>query len=247
MPPRASLIVFLVSFASVAHAQAAGSIRGAVRYEGSGEPLIGVRILATPRSVPTHAAITSTDSSGTSVITQLPDGPVDLLLTCPQSAGDSHLMFLAQQRAEVVSGREVVLKLSIPSGFCTRAALRAVHGTYAGHYTAGYETSVFVPCPSPSVPPRLIGFNLNAEGLWGTYAWVTGADASDLIALAGGTSPQPIRGTVTYFVRWRGTLEGPGSYGHFGVAEYAFAVDTVLEARAPDKADCDAAESRPAP
>jgi hypothetical protein len=42
----------------------------------------------------------------------------------------------------------------------------------------------------------------------------------------------------TFYVRWRGTLTGPCSYGHMGMATYEFVVDSVLEIRMPRPDDC---------
>lgn len=41
-----------------------------------------------------------------------------------------------------------------------------------------------------------------------------------------------------YYVRWRATVTGPGSYGHMGVGMYKMRVERVLEAREPGENDC---------
>ena len=49
---------------------------------------------------------------------------------------------------------------------------------------------------------------------------------------------------VKAFVRWTGTLVGPGTYGHMGMSPFEFNVDSVLKVRAPRKGDCAAANPK---
>lgn len=45
-------------------------------------------------------------------------------------------------------------------------------------------------------------------------------------------------GNPRFYVRWQGTVEGPGEYGHLGISPFEIWVDSLIEIRAPSKADC---------
>jgi len=43
---------------------------------------------------------------------------------------------------------------------------------------------------------------------------------------------------VSVYLRGAGTLEGPGTYGHMGIAGYRLVIDSIFEVRRPGKDDC---------
>lgn len=51
-------------------------------------------------------------------------------------------------------------------------------------------------------------------------------------------APRNAWGSPRYFVVWRGTLKGPGSYGHFGVSEFEMLVDSIVLVKVPGTSDC---------
>lgn len=87
--------------------------------------------------------------------------------------------------------------------------------SWRGYVSFGFETSEFRPCGS--------------REKW----WVL--STKDLSARYGKLSPK-MYGSV--YVHLEGTLTGAGKYGHLGVYQRQFAVESVLEARAPRKDDC---------
>ena len=42
----------------------------------------------------------------------------------------------------------------------------------------------------------------------------------------------------SYYVRWQGTVVGPGHYGHLGGSPFLFRVDSILEVRSVGDDDC---------
>lgn len=100
-------------------------------------------------------------------------------------------------------------------------------GTFAGHYSVAFEESQWTPCESwPDLRET-------AFGVRGNRAWVEiGQDSV----------PWPHREPgwtrAVFYMRGRGRLTGPGSYGHMGVSPYLLVLDSILEVRLPSARDC---------
>jgi hypothetical protein len=45
-------------------------------------------------------------------------------------------------------------------------------------------------------------------------------------------------GNARYFVKWHGTVTGPGQYGHMGFSPFVIRIDSVFELRAAQDIDC---------
>jgi TonB family protein len=102
---------------------------------------------------------------------------------------------------------------------------RSAYGLYRGYQTIGFEAGGFVPCPDSTrwLPPELRPAFHGAHS-WGNYT----PDAVRNHPSWDGLMPDVVRGTFTYFVIGRGTLRGPGSFGHLGVGDFLFVFDTVM-------------------
>jgi len=123
----------------------------------------------------------------------------------------------------------------VSSAGCDLRPMRKVTGIFRGHYTPGFESSEFVPCSADAwfLPSdSLDTYRYNAR-----HAWASWRDAKQQ-GLKWPDAPRDTYGNSTYYVRWRGTVVGPGNYGHMGVAPFEFLVDSVLELRAPTTKDC---------
>jgi hypothetical protein len=48
----------------------------------------------------------------------------------------------------------------------------------------------------------------------------------------------PVEGLSEFFVRVHGTLSGPGTYGHKGMAMYELTADSLIEISTPTASDC---------
>jgi hypothetical protein len=113
--------------------------------------------------------------------------------------------------------------------------VRRVAGIFQGHYTPGFESSDFVPCSADGwfIP----GDSLEAYKYDARRAWVTWPQSvGDGVKWP--DAPRDSYGNPRYYVRWRGTVVGPGHYGHMGVSPFEFVVDAVLELRPPTAKDC---------
>ena len=231
-------IVLLVAVCvSTAQAQA-GSTRaivGTARDSATGAPL--------PRSL---------------VCTYLPTGPSAFLSRCARvdANGDFRLdslrldmtvfwlacavtrglvgRYLAQDTLPPGDTSTVRRAWTVSTVGCDHRPIREVTRTFAGHYTPGFESSEFIPCPgSVWVLPE------DSLGTGPSRAWVTWP-----LALRTDTSfvwpdaPKDAWGNSTYYVRWRGTMVGPGRYGHLGGSPFEFRLDTVFEIKRPSPKDC---------
>jgi len=118
---------------------------------------------------------------------------------------------------------------------CDPRPVRRVSGTFSGHYTPGFESSKFVPCPSSEwfIPAdSLDAYPYDARRAW--VRWSVGR----MRELKWPKAPRDPYGNSRYYVRWRGTVVGPGRYGHLGVSAFELQVDSVAELRAPGPQDC---------
>ena len=108
---------------------------------------------------------------------------------------------------------------------------------FRGHWSAGFETSAFVPCAG--APPS---GRISVD--WDQRAYARALERWPRV---------PERdGVARYYVRWRGALRGPApgadtargrvplgaGYGHLAASMYEFHVIDVLEMRAPRRGDC---------
>jgi len=118
---------------------------------------------------------------------------------------------------------------------CDPRPVRRVTGVFRGHYTSGFEASEFIPCAADGwfIPgDSLDTYPFNARRAWVTWPAAVGESVK---------WPDAARdryGNSRYYVKWRGTVVGPGRYGHMGVSTFEFQVDTVLELRIPGRRDC---------
>ena len=133
----------------------------------------------------------------------------------------------------VVSGSEIQRNWIVSMRRCDTRPLRRVTGAFRGHFTPGFESSLFIPCPTDTgfLPSDSLGSDPYQRS-----AWVVGPARA---------APQPWPsvprdpfGNPRYYVEWSGTIIGPGHYGHMGVSPFELRVDSVFVARAPQHSDC---------
>lgn len=128
--------------------------------------------------------------------------------------------------------------VAIDTASCDTRPVRRERRTLSGHYSSGFENSSFVPCPSDSW--LLPSDTTSRGGPLGARAWVEWDRSSDSTPGRPATWPRAreFPHDVDAFVRWTGTLIGPGGFGHFSGSPFAFHVDSIVEVRAPRKGDC---------
>ena len=202
-----------------------GWVQLTVRDSASGEPLTGAwaRIDSTEGLAPL-------DSTGRFLFFRVPTGNREITIICPTR----RWWFGPKVKRGPVLVRAAdttAIEARVPSEACLIPGLSSVGGEFRGHYRGGFEESSFRPCPGEQQPtgsPTLP---------W--QAWVEFDSVASLRTGPWPTVPDTGYG-LTWYVRFYGTLTGPGTYGHMGVSAYQLDVARVRQVRAPRKNDCPA-------
>lgn len=123
---------------------------------------------------------------------------------------------------------------TVQSDGCDQRVVRHQKGVFRGHYMPGFEASAFDPCPANAwfLPSDSLGRETINRRAWVTWA------ANAVGSRSWPPAPRDAFGNPRYFVEWRGTVIGPGHYGHMGVSPFELRIDSVLSIRAASDADC---------
>lgn len=175
------------------------------------------------------SGIARTDSAGRFRMTGVPLAS-ELRVRCPTRRRPAGRV-VYRQPLRLPSAADTQVVLRIRAAACAEPPIRSVRVELRGHYTSGFETSNFRPCGG--LPPEAASYDADSEA-----AWVEFADSVRGRALNWPTFPDTVY-YPTVYVRWRGTLTGPGAYGHMGAATYKFLVDEILAVRRPGAHDCE--------
>jgi hypothetical protein len=235
------VMVLLAGTTPPAGAQARGrpsggaSIVGTIR-DADGEPVsrahVCVELPGSPRLTWMHCA--RADSSAAFRLDGLPAGTWLVTVSC-EAVGLLGKQ-LASEDVGVSEGVPTMRDWAVDASGCDPRPLRRVAGVFRGHYTPGFEASEFVPCAEDAwfLPSDLLRTQPYDE----RRAWAVLSDARFPDAFSLPEAPRDSYGNPRYYVHWRGTVVGPGRYGHFGVSAFELRVDSVLELRAPREGDC---------
>lgn len=119
---------------------------------------------------------------------------------------------------------------------CDHRPMRTVQGVFRGYYTPGFESSEFVPCAADA---WFIPSDSLRRGRWDQRrAWARLQPGSLPDDFVWPRARRDRYGNPKYYVEWRGTVVGPGHYGHMGVSPFEILVDSVITLRAPREEDC---------
>lgn len=204
-----------------------GTVEGQVLDARTGAPVPGAWVAA--RWPARHGRVL-TDAAGRFRLDLVEPGAITFDVNCPSRTMLGPRFASVPARAD--TGRTTTAVVRGDRALCAEPDSGARRVTLRGVYTAGFEESRFVPCETAG--PVF-------AALWGPvhlrHAWVALARRP-----RGGPSwPAPDTTSGRYprwYVEWRGTLTGPGRFGHMGVASYELTVDTVTVVRAVVPPDC---------
>ena len=175
-----------------------------------------------------------TDSTGTYRVDSIATGRRGVSIFCEtvRGLGSKHIV---SDSIDFDDGAGVRRDWAVSRIGCDPRTIRHVTGIFRGHYSPGFESSEFVPCPADGwFTP---GDSLDWTPFNNRRAWVEWAPGL-IQRLKWPKAPQDEYGSSRYYVRWRGTVVGPGRYGHMGVSAFEIRVDSVMELRARGRRDC---------
>ncbi|MFL5608755.1 MAG: carboxypeptidase regulatory-like domain-containing protein [Gemmatimonadaceae bacterium] len=204
------------------------ALHGRVLDSLTGKPvpglLVGIR----------GARETRTDSLGRYLLAGLPPGTHDLSFQCPSTRVWWGRRSVRTRRIEAGAATDSVADFLVRFRTCDEPPLRSWTGEFRGHYSGGFETSSFTPCK-----PFQSFAGTAYEELGGGSAWVTFSKAANRqVESKWPASDAPDQESSSIYVRWRGTVTGPGGYGHMSVAMYDLRVTEVVEMRRSFPSDC---------
>lgn len=181
-------------------------------------------------NIHSKSGLAFSDSLGWYLLFDMPTGKQVIEFRCPAKRTFVGRRFTT--RTITISGTtDSNVTFTLDLSRCVEPPIETRTGEFTGRYVPGFESSRFTPC-RPFADLRGTAY----EGYEG-YAWVTFDDSVLNRARAkwpdSGRDPYP-----PFFVRWKGTLTGPGGYGHLGVSSYLLRVSEILEMRKAAKADC---------
>lgn len=173
-------------------------------------------------------------ASGQYRVDDLPRGRWVVLAGCSTMSIIGRLA--AQDTVAVSATAPVRRDWRVSTKGCDPRPLRRVQGMFRGYYTPGFESSEFVPCAADAwfIP----GDSLRTKPHDQRSAWARLQEGSLPRPFTWPQAPRDAYGNPRYYVDWRGTVIGPGNYGHMGVSSFEIQVDSVAEIRAPQTGDC---------
>ncbi|HEX6039373.1 carboxypeptidase-like regulatory domain-containing protein [Longimicrobium sp.] len=213
-----------------------GALVGIVRDAASGRPVARAHVcVVLPDARGTRwSRCAPVDSSAAFRVDSLPAGTLEVNVSCGtvRIFGER----IASGEVRVSEGAATRRDWAVDTAVCDPRPLRSITGAFRGYYTPGFESSEFVPCMEDAwfVPSD----SLRTGSLDQRRAWAILRGARFPDGFTPGDAPRDSYGNPRYYVHWRGTVTGPGSYGHMGVSIFEMRVDSVLELRAPRVDDC---------
>jgi hypothetical protein len=154
---------------------------------------------------------------------------VHVEVRCPSRHGYGRL--LLARRIAIAPGATLRLPVDVAPGLCVERAYAERPGEFHGIWSVGFEHNRFSICADST-----LGFAADPEtetpfaylGEDASGAWVTFSDRARTDLRRRPKAKKQEDGYQQYFARFRGTMKGPGRYGHLGVSPYEFEVDSVV-------------------
>ena len=236
---RSSWFLFAIVFVHPLEAQSSrvgvdrAALSGVLLDSLTGKPPQKTQICPTMRTGDTWIAApcAKPDSMGHYRLDDLLLTTVNVWVSCQRVSGFGKT--LATEAFELTAPKEIERNWLVSTIGCDLRPVRRVRRIFTGFWTAGFEESDFVPCPvdSWSLPSDSLP-NFEAQGAWASLG------KGVRVQKWPSNVPRDRWGNPTFYVKWRGTLEGPGHYGHMSMSAFSFVADSVIEIRAPRRGDC---------
>ncbi len=220
---QARISFFLtIVFCPIALAAADGGKIVATAYDvGNGRPYKGVRVSV---SAPKIYGRRPTCTDGKVEFNDVPAGTWSVTAMCPSETSLGREIF--KIAVWVTPGQTKTIRISVPNGFCNEAEYAERAMTIAGHFIHGFELNNISPC-DPDALDLTKNSLFEPPGIW--------------VSLPAGSSAE-IDPDVMHYIEARGTLKGPGRFGHFGMSAYGFEIDEILSHEVVAETDCSQVE-----
>jgi len=234
------LILGVAAGVAPARAQTTLVLEGTVRDAEGGAPL-RTSVCLYARGERTAYGCGAVDSTGAYRLefTSEP-GLHQVWIQCAQLPRTLQAELLLEDSVRLDSAAPTRASWVVSTEGCDPRPLRRERIRVRGHYTSGFEASSLVPCerdawflPSDSLPL----YAYDARDAWVEWPDDVGMD------LLGYPAAPPLDdyGSAVAYADLIGVLEGPGSYGHLGVAVFRFTVERVVGFLDPREVGCDSA------
>lgn len=201
------------------------AVYGRITDSASGRPIPGVRM-----RVDSMIGIPGSDTEGWYLLFGQRRGLRQVSFYCPSSRR-LNWRKVATRVVSISPHTDSLVNFQITLTGCDEPPLHTWTAEFRGHYTSGFESSDFTPCEKKL--ERLDGTAYEAEN---QYVWVEAFAPGAAKGIKWPKQNDPYY--PNYYVRWRATVTGPGSYGHMGVGMYEMRVERALEVREPRADDC---------
>jgi hypothetical protein len=232
------LLLFAIVSAQSASAQARlgidrAAFSGLILDSASGKPPRKTQICPIMQTGPTWVSgpCARPDSLGRYRLDNLLLTTIQISVDCETARGFGKN--LAREILLVSEPKEVVRNWTISTAGCDLRPMRSVTRIFSGFWTPGFEASEFIPCPgdSWSLPSDSLPPDYSSQRAWAMLGKRARVEKWP-------DAPRDAYGNPQFYVAWRGTLEGPGHYGHFGMSAFSFVADSIVQIRARRPGDC---------
>jgi|JI10StandDraft_1071094.scaffolds.fasta_scaffold211587_2 hypothetical protein len=221
LPSRRSIpTVAVILFATAGCAPGTGVVDVTVTTE-DGTPFQGVQV-SYARGESSERLLTNW--TGTLQIRDASTGASAFEIYCPTTYGDK--LPIERRSIHVSRFSTTAVRFSVPKGFCENPLNdprnKKVPVTLRGRLRFGFEYSAFDPCniASLNLTPRDSG---RPNDLW--------VDTQS--PMLKGFLPD-----TTYYVELKGTLLGPGNFGHMGGADYELVISGISKLQDAEPSLC---------
>jgi hypothetical protein len=237
---RLHLLPLLLGFApTLLHGQIRADatrivIAGTVRADSSASPphrtMVCLRQPQNRTGSQLSRSCVSVTSSGHYSLEGTALGPYEVWAYCGTEAGANRFFF--STTIDSIPHFPSQVDISTSSYGCDPRPPRRYSGTYSGHWRTGFEASQITLCPAV----------LTVTGmpfLTGETFWVdieSSMASSKHLVFPPVTIPP--RDAPTYFVRFRGSIAGPGDYGRYSAFRWQVTMDSILSLSDPAASRC---------
>ena len=217
----------------VAPASGPATLAGSVTDSATGLPVPRAHVCASfgSQGMDSRRKCVEVDSAGAFRLEELPLGRLAVTVACTSTRNWAEL--LHADSIEFTGDAPVVRHWRVETAGCDLMPRRTWSGVLRGHITIGFEDGTFAPCQADA------GYYQGDSLATRLGRFATWVEFSDRARSSGPAWPElPLASSYRYYAQVRGTVTGPGIFGHLGMGRYQLMIDSVLAVRLPSESDC---------